>query len=257
MTFSRAITRIPGANFAKGLTSSRELPPDVGLAVAQHARYCDALRSCGLEVRTLDPDLQHPDSTFVEDTAIVTERVAVVTCPGASSRLGETRAMALVIQEYYANVRRITAPGTLDGGDVCQIENHFLIGLSGRTNAAGAAQLAAILQEHDYTADVVDIRGLAALLHLKSGLAFLGDRRLLLVEGLPIADRLGAFELVEVPVAEAYAANCVRINERVLVPEGYPVTAAKLRRLGYDLLPLEVSEFRKMDGGLSCLSLRF
>jgi dimethylargininase len=146
----------------------------------------------------------------------------------------------------------------VEGGDVCDAEGHTFIGLSERTNAEGARQTADWLALQGYTASVVDIRGRTELLHLKSGLASLGDKRLAITEGLAQApEAYSGYELVRVPSGEEYAANCVRIGSRVLVAAGHPRFEATLRELGYEVLSLEMSEFQKMDGGLSCLSLRF
>lgn len=255
--FSRAITRAPGANFAFGLTTAGLGAPDLDLALAQHAAYCDALRRCGLAVTELPADGEFPDDTFVEDTAVIAERVAVVTRPGAPSRLGEVRAIRECLLGLRADSGEIRAPGTLDGGDVCQVGAHFLVGVSARTNPEGARQFCEIVRGAGYTASTVDIRGHRTLLHLKSGIAYLGDGRLLTAPGLPSIGRAADYERIEVPADEAYAANAVRINDRVLIAEGFPRTAAMLEARGYAVLRVAASEFRKLDGGLSCLSLRF
>ncbi len=255
--FTHAIARPPGATFSQGLSTAGLGPPDLALASIQHAAYCEALRSCGLAVTVLDADPGFADAPFVEDTAVLAERVTIVTRPGAASRLGEVDSIRDHLRGLRGDLAEIRAPGTVDGGDVCQAGSHFFIGLSARTNADGAAQFAAIVRGAGYTASTIDVRGSAKLLHLKSGIAYLGDGRLLAVRDLPRTAELAGFEIVEVDSRESYAANCVRINDRVLVAAGYPRTAERLTALGYSLLPLEVSEFRKLDGGLSCLSLRF
>jgi dimethylargininase len=145
----------------------------------------------------------------------------------------------------------------MDGGDVCQADEHFFIGISARTNPEGARQLSTILHAHGYTSSTIDIRGQDRLLHLKSGIAYLGDKRLVVAPELSAVSAFQAYELIEVRSAELYAANCIHINDHVLIPAGYPQIAEALETLGYRCLVLDVSEFRKMDGGLSCLSLRF
>jgi len=255
--FTRAIVRPPGASYAAGLTSSTEGVPDLGRAIAQHHEYCNALRECGLSVHALQPDERYPDGTFVEDTAVISGAMAVVTRPGAPSREGEIQGLAALLQGFGLSVEEITAPGSVDGGDICQIEKHFLIGLSHRTNAEGARQLARILERYGYSSSEIDIRNNKALLHLKSGLSYLGENRLLVVPDLIVPEQLSRYQLISVSAEEGYAANCVRINDRVLVAAGYPRLSASLERLGYSALALPMSEFRKMDGGLSCLSLRF
>ena len=251
----RAIVRQPAPNFAVGLTTSREGPPDLGRALEQHGAYCTALERCGVELTVLPVDPRHPDSTFVEDTAIVTPRGAIITRPGAPSRAGEVDEVAAAVRGWHPQVAHITMPGTLDGGDVCDAGGHFLIGLSARTNEAGARQLAGLLGDLGYRSSLLDIRGSLRLLHLKTGMAYLGDGRLVVSADMPRFPALAPYELVAVDDDERYAANCLRVNDRVLIAAGYPRIAQRLGALGYETVPLEMSEFRKMDGGLSCLSL--
>jgi dimethylargininase len=257
MRFTNAITRLPAETFSQGLTSSSEGQPSLETALDQHERYCDALRACGLTVDVLAAAPEYPDSTFVEDTAILAARVAIITRPGAASRRGETELIRQAILTHRTEVMEIVAPGSVDGGDVCQADEHFFIGLSARTNAEGARQLSAILHTHGYTSSTVDIRGQSRLLHLKSGIAYLGNRRLVVDPHLSASSAFRSYELIEVPSTEVYAANCIYTNDHVLIPAGYPKFAKMLESLGLALLILDVSEFRKMDGGLSCLSLRF
>ena len=262
MHFTRAIVRTPSRSFAAGLTSAGEGAPDIERALEQHSRYVQALRDCGLNVTGLPPDEAYPDGTFVEDTAILTGRAAILTRPGAPSRQGEVRSIAQCLRDFYAERRTIEAPGTVDGGDICEADGHFLIGVSARTNEDGARQLAEHLRHLGYTSSVIDIRAKPALLHLKSGIAYLGAA-LWVVDGA-VRDELrswdgfgGAARMVVAPPTEAYAANCVRVNDSVLVAAGYPQISAALEQQGCRVLRLNMSEFRKMDGGLSCLSLRF
>jgi dimethylargininase len=255
--FTGAIVRIPGQSYAGGLTTAGEGRPDFHLACAQHARYCQALRDCGLELTVLPADESQPDGTFVEDTAVLARGVAIVTRPGAPSRRGELAAVTAALQPLVPLPARIEAPGTLDGGDVCQADEHFFIGLSARTNEAGAEQLVGLLARHGYGASIVDIRAHRTLLHLKSGLSYLGERRFVTSPGTPRTAAMAGYEFIETAAGESYAANCVRVNDAVLVAEGYPRLAARLDELGYAVRRLEMSEFRKMDGGLSCLSLRY
>jgi dimethylargininase len=233
--------------------------PDVALARAQHAGYVRALEECGLAVTRLAPDERHPDSTFVEDTAIVTARGALLTRPGVESRRDEVAAIGRALAKFFpaAEMETVRAPGTLDAGDVCDADGHFFIGVSERTNEEGARQLADWLARREFTSAIVDIRALPGLLHLKSGLAHLGGRRLAAVDALAEHPALRGWELLRVPAGEDYAANCVRVNDAVLAPAGFPQMAASLRALGLRVVELDVSEFRKMDGGLSCLSLRW
>ena len=261
MYFTRAIVRPPAGSFASGLSSAAEGPPDLNRALAQHAAYVQALRGCGLEVTTLAPDEAYPDGTFVEDTAIMTDRGAILMRPGAPSRAGEVRGMEFCLRSFYAELPAISAPGTVDGGDICEADGHFLIGISARTNEQGARQLAERLAGWGYTSSTLDIRSNPALLHLKSGIAYLGDGTWVADAGIEADLRsqkgVRVHELIRAPPSEAYAANCVRINDVVLVAAGYPGMSALLKEGGCRTVSLDMSEFRKMDGGLSCLSLRF
>lgn len=258
--FNHAIVRLPSATFADGLTIAGLGKPDLNLAREQHARYCETLERCGLALTRLDTDDRFPDSTFVEDTAIVTAHSAVLTHPGAQSRKGEVAAMADVLPQFFTKIYRITAPGTLDGGDVCQCDNHFLIGISDRTNPEGARQLAEFLAMDGYTATTVDVRGAHerwGILHLKSGISYLGDNRLVVIETLADHPAFHGYEIVSVPMHESYAANFLRINGHVVLSAGFPEFEKSVRAFGYPVFALDMSEFRKMDGALSCLSLRF
>jgi dimethylargininase len=257
MQFTQALLRLPGHNFAQGLTQSGEGAPDPSLALAQHQRYRQSLEAAGLALTVLPADPRHPDGCFVEDTALLTARGAILTRPGAPPRRGEVDAIEAALHPAFPDLARIEPPGTVDAGDVCEVDGHFLIGLSARTNEAGAAQLAGYLGDLGYRADILDIRGIPALLHLKSGIAFLGEGRLLTTTDFPQHPALAAYERIEVPTAERYAANALRVNDRVLVAAGNPAAHAAIKSLGYETVPLEMSEFRKLDGGLSCLSLRW
>jgi dimethylargininase len=255
--FTRAIVRPPSANFAEGLTSVDLGKPDYELALAQHEAYCRALENCGLELTRFAADKRYPDSTFVEDTAVLTERGAVITRPGAASRAGETLEIKSFLLDHYADVFEIQHPATLDGGDVCEAGNNFFIGISQRTNETAARQLAGFLSALGYRSTLIDIRGLSNILHLKSGVAYLSENRLLVIEELKDSEQFSSYELIAVDKSEAYGANSLLINDRVLIASGFPRLQRELQKLDYETVVLDMSEFQKMDGGLSCLSLRF
>ncbi len=320
--FSDAIVRPPCARFPRGLTTAGLGAPNYARALQQHAAYCEALEESGLKVTRLEADERYPDSTFVEDAAVVvgahtkqkpareqglgrvnvlepsralpdgrasaTENTkqkpareqglgrvnvlepsralpdgrasamrAILTRPGAASRVGEVESIAAVLARFHSELHSIQEPGTVDGGDICEAENHFFIGISKRTNEAGAQQLSKLLVSYGCTSSFVDIRGVKDILHLKSGLAYLGDNRLVVIDDLVDHKEFRAYELVRVTAGEEYAANCVRVNDHVLVAAGYPGFEKTLQGLGYETIAVEMTEFQKMDGGLSCLSLRF
>jgi dimethylargininase len=192
--FKHAIVRTPGSNFAQGLTTVELGVPRYDQVLEQHARYCAALRACGLTMTTLEPDLDHPDSTFVEDTAVLTAHSAILARPGARSREGEVAAMSPVIRSFFSSVLTIEAPGTLDGGDICEADDHFFVGVSHRTSEEGARQLAAHLAGAGYTSSVIDVRGMDNILHLKSGISYIGNNILVVMEEM--AELFAGYELV-------------------------------------------------------------
>lgn len=254
MQFTQAIVRTPCEQISEGLRSVDIGKPDYKRALQQHEAYIMALESCGLEVRVLPPDDRFPDSTFVEDTALLTTDVAIITQPGAPSRKGETETMTDVIKEYYDTISYISDPGTVEAGDVMMCGDHFFIGLSERTNLNGAEQLTHILEEYGMGASIVEI---SEILHLKSGVSYLENNTLLAIDLLNTHGAFSQFDIIPVPEHEAYAANSLWINDNVFVPENYPITLNNIKEAGYNTIVLDMSEFRKLDGGLSCLSLRF
>ena len=255
--FRNAIVRPPGRSFANGLTTASLGLPDLSLALDQHAAYCRALESCGVAVTVLPASQEFADAPFVEDTAIVSDGRALTTIPGAPSRTGEVASVREALAAFFDGVDALEAPATLDGGDVCEGDDRVFVGISHRTNAAGVRQLARWLARTGRRTATVDIRDLDSILHLKSGMAYIGDGRYAVAGVLRPRLELHDRHIVRVEPEESYAANCVRVNDAVLVPDGFPGLARRLEALGYATIALDVSEFRKLDGGLSCLSLRF
>ncbi|MFY0544057.1 dimethylarginine dimethylaminohydrolase family protein [Brevibacillus sp. H7] len=254
MKFTRAIVRKPGKSYVNGLTTANLGKPDYERALEQHGRYVEALKQCGLAVTILEADEEFPDSTFVEDTAVFTEKCVVITNPGAESRNGEIVAMKNVVKDFTDTIEYIQHPGTLEGGDVMQAEDHFYIGLSTRTNEEGANQLKTILEKYGYGATIVP---LVKFFHLKTGIAYLGNNNMVLAGEFIDSEVFADFDKIVVDEDEEYAANCLCINDTVILPQGYEKTKRKIEQAGYTVMELEMSEFRKQDGGLSCLSLRF
>jgi dimethylargininase len=246
--FTHAIARKPGANFFRGITTAKNESHSYELIVSQHEAYLEALRSFGLEVIVLNSLPGYPDAYFVEDTAVVTPQVAVVTIPGAISRRGEADAIAPVLVNYR-KIKRIQPPGTVDGGDVLMVGNHFIIGISERTNTEGAEQLGKILQSFGNTWVTVPVR---SGLHLKSSVNLVGENVLLLSREYTGLEELKRFEKIIVDENEKPACNTLWINDHLMVPRGFQATRKKLETTGYD-----ISEVNKMDGGLTCMSIRF
>ena len=252
--FTKAIVRTPCQAMVNGISTANLGRPDYQKALAQHLDYIEALKECGLQVTVLPPDENFPDSTFVEDVALMTPHCAILTNPGAPSRTLETQSMLSVIHEFYTDVEIIEAPGTVEGGDVMMVGDYFYIGLSERTNQAGAEQLIAILERFGMKGSVVE---LTEVLHLKTGLGYLEDNNLLACGEFLSKPEFQQYNLLRVEHEEAYAANSVWVNGTVLVPAGFPKTSALIASSGYKVRAVDVSEFQKLDGGLSCLSLRF
>jgi len=252
--FKYAMVKKPCPNISRGITSADLGTPDYNTSQIQHNHYIQTLEACGLNVTVLPEDNLYPDSTFIEDTALVTGTCAIITNPGAESRNGETKAVCEGIKQFFPEPEFIQSPGTLDAGDVMMAGKHFYIGLSERTNQDGANQLIKILNKYGYTGSTVTLK---YVLHLKTGISYL-EHNILLAAGEFIEKKeFSHFTIIPVDENEQYAANSVWVNDHVIVPEGYPETQKKIEAAGYHVFNVDVSEFRKLDGGLSCLSLRF
>ena len=254
--FSHAIVKKPCPAMIDGITTANLGKPDYALALQQHQDYVAALQACGVAVTQLEADEAFPDSCFMEDTAVVTKKFALITNPGAPSRKGEIQSMIPVLQTFYSadKIEYIQAPGTLEGGDVMMVGDHFYIGLSHRTNQEGAQQFIRILQKYGMSGEMVPLH---TILHLKTGVSYQENNNLLISGEFLQNPTFSHFHQIPVEPEEAYAANCLWINGKVLVPAGFPHTQKAIEQLGYEVLVVDTSEYRKIDGGLSCLSLRF
>ena len=251
--FTHAIARRPGPNFSRGITTAVNASlPDFETLASQHAKYIATLKSVGLSVILLDALPDHPDAYFVEDTAVVKADVAIITNPGADARKGEEDTIAPVLAQYR-KTDRIRPPGTVDGGDVLQVDRHFFVGISERTNHEGAGQLGHILANYGYTYTTVPV---GEGLHFKSSVNYVGKNTLLITEDFIGNEQIQGYDTIVVSRDESYAANTLFINDHLLVPRGYPDTLEKLEALGFDIIELDTSEVRKMDGGLTCMSIR-
>ncbi len=252
--FKNVIVKTPGDSYIKGLTTSNLGTPTLTKAIEQHTSYIEALKTCGVKITILQGNNDFPDSTFVEDTAVLTSDFAVITNPGAETRNGEIIEMEPVIKKFYDKIYRIEAPGTLDGGDILQIEDHFYIGISARTNYEGAVQLKQILESETFKATIVELK---EFFHLKTGITYLGEGTIVVAGEFVDHPDFNSYKKIVVPPEEEYAANCIRVNDYVIIPAGFPQTKQKIEKAGYKTIEVDTTEFRKLDGGLSCLSLRF
>ena len=192
----------------------------------------------------------------MEDPALITKECAIITNPGAESRNGEKFEIVDAVRKFFPEdrIEYIQAPGTLEGGDVMMVGDHFYVGRSARTNEEGIRQLTEILAKYGMTCSEVKLE---KVLHLKTGVNYLENNNMLVSGEFVTKPDFEQYNRVEIPEEEAYAANCIWVNDTVIVPEGYPAVLAAVQNLGYKTLLVDTSEYRKLDGGLSCLSLRF
>lgn len=251
MTFGApdlAFVRAVPESFPRCLRSG-EAAPEVGRARAQHAAYVAALRGLGVAVIEVAADEAYPDCCFIEDTAVLADGRGVITRPGAPSRVGEREAVAGALAPHVELVR-MAAPARLDGGDVMRVGAALFVGLSSRSDRAGAESLAAATGLELHAVPV------AAGLHLKSAVTIVGDRTVIADLRAIDAGPLRAAGLEVLPAGEGAGGNVLAVGEHLLVSAAAPGTAAMLAARGYSLTTLDVSEFHKADGALTCLSLR-
>ncbi|MCK5879655.1 MAG: N(G),N(G)-dimethylarginine dimethylaminohydrolase [Holophagae bacterium] len=252
--FQRAIVRKPSDRYAEGITTSPLGTPNLEKALALHALYVDALKQCGVEVTVLEGDSRFPDSTFVEDQAVIVGDLAVVTRPGNPDRMGETALIAPVLERFFKRMERINPPGTLDGGDIMEVGSTFFIGLSERTNAQGAEQLKSIVEREGYQAFLIPV---GAGLHLKTFMGVVGENDIVILDRFKDRPEFVGLNRLVVSAENTYACNCRRVNNHVILPAGFPAVSNMLTEKRFSILEVQLSEFQKMDGGVSCLSLLF
>ncbi|PID33548.1 N(G),N(G)-dimethylarginine dimethylaminohydrolase [Candidatus Saccharibacteria bacterium] len=226
--FSHAIVRRPSHSLIDGISQTPEKgKPDYQKALEQHDKYVELLRKLGLEVTVLEANEQFPDSVFIEDNALCTPHgVAILSCPGAESRRGESELPDLrqALEAHYENIEQVVGPGTVDPGDIMMVGDHYYIGLSHRTNQAAADQILDILQRYGMTGETVEVSG---ILHLKDDVVYLDNNRLIVAKAYENHPAFADFEKIVVDDDEYYAVNSLWINGTVIVPEGFPKTEEK------------------------------
>lgn len=255
--FKHVIVRTPAKSLINGITSAPELgKPNYELALKQHKTYIEALKKCGVEVTILEPLEEYPDSCFVEDPAVITRKCAIITNPGTKSRNGEKEEILPAIKNFFDDdhIEYIKTPGTLEGGDVMMVGDHFYVGRSARTNSEGIKQFITILEKYGLSGSEVPLE---KVLHLKTGVNYIENNNMLVSGEFLEKPDFAKYNKIPIPENEAYAANCIWMNGNVIVPEGYPAVKKAVEDAGYKVLLVDTSEYRKIDGGLSCLSLRF
>jgi dimethylargininase len=253
MHFTHALTRLPADTVANGLTTSDFGAADPARTRAQFQTYVDTLMQLGLFVGTLPAEADFPDAHFVEDTAVVMPELAVITHPGAPSRRGEVETIAPVLSKFRPTVR-LSQEARMDGGDVLMVDKQFFVGLSSRTNEQGVKEFAAAVEGFGYKVAAVEV---GAGLHLKSIVNYVGRNTLVLAAENVDHPAFRGYRHLVLDKEEEYAGNTLWINDTLITPKGYPKTLAKLEQVGLPIIQIDTSEFRKMDGGLTCLSLRF
>ncbi|WP_227734604.1 dimethylarginine dimethylaminohydrolase family protein [Yersinia proxima] len=252
MHFTQAIARLPADTCGSGQTTSQLGAPDIAATGQQFLAYVDTLLRLGLKVTILPAAPAFPDAHFVEDTAVVMPELAVITHPGAPSRQGEVDTIEPLFTDRP--VFRMSHQGHLDGGDVLLVDKQFFIGLTSRTDKAGISEFTAAVGRYGYQVTAIEV---SAGLHLKSIVNYVGHNTLLLTEDYQHHPAFAGFNTIVITDAESYAGNTLWINDILITPQGYPDTLAQIEKLGMPIIQLDTSEFKKMDGGLTCLSLRF
>lgn len=254
--FRRAITRKPGKSIVGGLRAEDIGTPDLGRMLEAHAAYVATLRSTGAEVVELLPLEDYPDAVFVEDTMLCLPELAIAMRPGAPTRMGEVAEMRPAIAKFYGDrIAEITAPGTIEGGDILVTGREILVGLSARTNREGVAQLTDTVREYGYSLRLVETP--AGVLHFKTDCGLLAPETILSTRRLAVSGCFEGYEVLLVPDGEEAASNCIRFNNLVVMAAGFPRTAEMLAAHGYEVVQIDNIECAKLDGGMSCLSLRF
>lgn len=255
--FTNVIVRRPPKSIVNAYSGTPELGrPDYDLAIEQHDAYIAALRQCGVDVTVLPAIEYLTNSVFVEDPALITRKGAIICNPGMSIRNPERVEIEPAVRKFFTSdqIAYIELPGTLEGGDVMMVGDHFYVGRSSRTNPEGIRQFLAILESWGLEGSEVT---LDHTLHLKTGVNYLENNNLLVAGEFIDKPEFASFNKFIVPEEEAYGANCIWVNDTVIVPKGYPTVLQAVKDFGYKTIVCDTSEYRKLGGGLSCMSLRF
>lgn len=253
--FTHAITRKPCKTITQGLRDVDTGTPDLAVFQSHHSDYVDALESTGATVVTLDALDEFPDSVFVEDAALCLPEGAIVMRPGAPSRLGEAAAMTQTLHRFYDEVLTINGPGFIEGGDILTTEREILVGCSARTTPDGVEELRSLVSRWGYT--LREVQTPKGVLHFKTDCSLLDAETVLSTKRLAESGCFDGYRVLLVPEGEEACANLIRFNDLIIMPAGFPQTAEMLQKAGYTIHPVSNSEAAKLDGGMSCLSLRF
>ncbi|KAE9629262.1 arginine deiminase family protein [Parasedimentitalea maritima] len=252
--FTRAITRRPSASIVDGLRAEDIGTPDLDKMLSAHADYVAALKSTGAKVIELNAIEAHPDAVFVEDTTLCLPQGAIMMRPGAPSRMGEVAEMLPTIRACYDDVREIKGPGHVEGGDILVTGREILVGRSDRTDAKGVAELVEIAAEWGH--QLREVFTPPGVLHFKTDCSLMDAETILSTKRLDASGCFEGYRVLHVAEGEEAAANAIRFNNLVLMASGFPRTAEMLDKAGYQVVEISNSECAKLDGGMSCLSLR-
>ena len=253
--FTRAITRLPSKSIVDGLRAEDIGDPDLDQMLDDHAHYVATLKQAGATVTELPALEGYPDSVFVEDVALCLPQGAILMRPGAPTRAGEVAQMAPVLRDYFEQVAEIQGPGFIEGGDILVTSKEILVGRSSRTDAAGIAELATIVAEWGYA--LREVVTPAGVLHFKTDCSLLDAETILSTKRLAANGCFEGYRVIHTAEGEEAAANAIRYNHMVLLPAGFARTRERLAEHGYEVHEINNSECARLDGGMSCLSLRF
>lgn len=253
--FTHALCRLPSKSVSDGLRARDQGDPDPPVFAAEHAAYVSALLDAGCTVNVLPADETFPDSVFIEDPALVLNGTAIVLRPGAQSRLGEAAALRPALIKHMNDVVDLHTDGYVDGGDILCTDDRVLLGLSARTNAQGAEDLRPIVERLGYTLEV--LKTPPEILHFKTESSLLDAQTVLATPMLAASGAFKGLDVIETALGEEPAANAIRVNDHVFLSAGFPKTAERLEAAGYTLKVLNTSQAALVDGGLSCMSLRY
>lgn len=253
--FTHALCRAPARSAVKGIRADGGPDPDFNGLVTEHEAYVAALRDLGLAVEVLPPLDDFPDALFTEDVALTFPEGAILLRPGASSRAGEVAHIRAPLAAHHGRLLEMTGPGFADGGDILRLADRVIIGLSARTDRTGAGELAALLGQLGYRAEIAETP--PGVLHFKTGCGLIDERTILAVPALAGCPQFEGLEVVTTPPGEAPAANILRIRDTVLVGDRWPATHALLAARGIEIRPLPTDQIAHIDAGLSCMSLRW
>ena len=252
--FATAITRLPCKNAVDGLRAVDQGVPSIDQMLADHADYCAVLASAGANVITLLPLPAFPDAHFVEDMALCLPEGVIFMSPGAPSRFGEVASMRTDIAHLFSETHQIFPPAHIEGGDILITGTEILVGTSDRTNAAGVAALTRITANWGYHVRTVNTP--PGVLHFKTDCSLLDDGVVLSTQRLASSGCFSAYDVILTCAGEEAAANAIRFNDLVIMPAGFPATRKRLEAAGHNVRSVNNNECAKIDGGMSCLSLR-